>query len=56
MMRFLQRDQIETLFKNLPTDGAHALRDRALLLFLYNTGARVTGGCRVTRRQPRTGS
>ena len=41
MMRFLQRDQIETLFKNLPTDGPHALRDRALLLFLYNTGARV---------------
>lgn len=41
MMRFLQHDQIETLFKNLPTVGVHALRDRALLLFLYNTGARV---------------
>jgi integrase/recombinase XerD len=25
----------------LPTDGRHAVRDRALLVFLYNTGARV---------------
>ncbi|MGA8294115.1 MAG: tyrosine-type recombinase/integrase, partial [Rhodoplanes sp.] len=25
----------------LPTQGRHAVRDRALLLFLYNTGARV---------------
>jgi integrase/recombinase XerD len=38
---FLERDEIETLFQNLPTDEPWALRDRALLLFLYNTGARV---------------
>src|SRR6266849_545333 len=39
--RFLDRDQITTLFRQLPTDGRFALRDRALLLVLYNTGARV---------------
>jgi integrase/recombinase XerD len=39
--RFLERDEIDALFATLPTRGAHALRDRALLLFLYNTGARV---------------
>jgi integrase/recombinase XerD len=38
---FLERDQITTLFARLPTHGRHAPRDRALLLFLYNTGARV---------------
>lgn len=39
--RFLERDQIETLFRHLPSTGRLALRDRALLLLLYNTGARV---------------
>lgn len=39
--RFLERDEIEALLKHLPRGGRHALRDRALLLFLYNTGARV---------------
>ena len=39
--RCLARDQIEMLFENLPTDTPWALRDRTLLLFLYNTGARV---------------
>lgn len=38
---FLERDEIEALLKQVPRDGRHALRDRALLLFLYNTGARV---------------
>lgn len=38
---FLERDEIETLFRHLPTDTPWALRDRTLLLFLYNTGARV---------------
>ncbi len=38
---FLEHDQIEALFQNLPTDDPQALRDRTLLLFLYNTGARV---------------
>jgi integrase/recombinase XerD len=39
--RFLERDEIAALFTQLPRAGRHALRDRALLLFLYNTGARA---------------
>src|SRR5260370_11692659 len=39
--RFLDRDAIATLFHQLPAEGRFALRDRALLLMLYNTGARV---------------
>jgi integrase/recombinase XerD len=39
--KFLERDEVEHLFASLPRDGRHALRDRALLLFLYNSGARV---------------
>ena len=39
--RFLSRDEIQQLFAQLPEHGRYALRDRALLLFLYNTGARV---------------
>jgi integrase/recombinase XerD len=38
---FLERDEIEDLLKGLPRQGRLALRDRALLLFLYNTGARA---------------
>jgi integrase/recombinase XerD len=38
---FLGRDQVQALFRTLPRAGRHALRDHALLLFLYNTGARV---------------
>ena len=39
--RFLERDEIQQLLHDLPARGTHALRDRALILFLYNTGARV---------------
>ncbi len=39
--RFLERDEIAALFTRLPSSGRHATRDRALILFLYNTGARV---------------
>ncbi len=39
--RFLERDEVEALLHRLPTWGHLALRDRALVLFLYNTGARV---------------
>ena len=39
--QFLERDEIETLMASLPSTGHTALRDRTLLLFLYNTGARV---------------
>lgn len=38
---YMERDEIDTLFQTLPRNGSLALRDRALLLFLYNTGARV---------------
>ncbi|MGI9336019.1 MAG: tyrosine-type recombinase/integrase [Gammaproteobacteria bacterium] len=38
---FLERDELEALFAHLPATSALALRDRTLLLFLYNTGARV---------------
>jgi integrase/recombinase XerD len=37
----LERDEVEQVLANLPKTGRNALRDRALLLFLYNTGARV---------------
>jgi integrase/recombinase XerD len=39
--RFLDRDEIATLFHRLATEGRFALRDRALLLMLYNSGGRV---------------
>lgn len=38
---FLEREDIAALFDRLPTKGPYALRDRVLVLFLYNTGARV---------------
>jgi site-specific recombinase XerD len=39
--RFLERDEVATLFARMPTQARNAVRDRALILFLYNTGARV---------------
>lgn len=39
--RFLDRKDLTALFAQLPQEGRHARRDRALLLMLYNTGARV---------------
>ena len=39
--RFLDRADMTALFAQLPQEGRHAQRDRALLLMLYNTGARV---------------
>src|SRR5664280_837834 len=38
---FPERDEVEALLRNLPRTGRLALRDHALLLFLYNTGARA---------------
>lgn len=40
---YLDRDQVQALFQALPpaSSGPLALRDRAVLLFLYNSGARV---------------
>jgi integrase/recombinase XerD len=39
--RFIAREQVQALFERLPDVGRLALRDRVLLLFLYNTGARA---------------
>jgi len=38
---YLEREEVTALFRSLPRQGRFALRDRALLLFLYNTGARA---------------
>jgi site-specific recombinase XerD len=38
---YLEHDEIENLFRSLPRDGVLALRDRALFMVLYNTGARA---------------
>ena len=40
-IRYLERDEIAALLEHVPTRGRWALRDRALILFLYNTGARA---------------
>lgn len=39
-MRFLDRTEIATLFAALPREGRQALRARAVLMTLYNTGTR----------------
>jgi integrase/recombinase XerD len=38
---FLEHEEIEALFRSLPRNGILALRDRALFMVLYNTGARA---------------
>ena len=38
---YLEEAEIIALLRQLPQRGRHAIRDRTLLLFLYNTGARV---------------
>jgi site-specific recombinase XerD len=38
---FLDRDEVSALLRSVPPTGHNAARDRALLLFLYNTGARA---------------
>jgi integrase/recombinase XerD len=45
---YLERDELEALFARLPVCGRTALRDRTLLLFLYNTGARVQEAANLT--------
>lgn len=46
--RYLERDEVDELFTKLSNDGRLALRDRALLLFLYNSGARATEAVGLT--------
>lgn len=41
-MTFMARDQVEALFACIPATERLAQRDRALLMLLYNTGARVS--------------
>jgi integrase/recombinase XerD len=53
---FLERDEIQDLFATMPTEGRHALRDRTLALFLYNTGARVQEVADLRRRDLDLGS
>jgi len=38
---YLERDEMTALFRSMPRHGSFALRDRTLILFLYNTGARA---------------
>ena len=38
---YLEEPEMTALLRRLPRHGRHAIRDRTLLLFLYNTGARV---------------
>lgn len=38
---YLEREEVTALLRSMPRDGHFALRDRTLILFLYNTGARV---------------
>jgi len=45
---YLERDELEALFAGPPTHAKTALRDRTLLLFLYNTGARVQEAADLT--------
>jgi site-specific recombinase XerD len=38
---YLDREEVSALLHGVSPSGRHAVRDRALLLFLYNTGARA---------------
>lgn len=38
---YLEREDIELLFKSLPKQGYFAVRDRSIFMLMYNTGARA---------------
>lgn len=38
---YMERDEVEDILARIPNNSRNAIRDRALPLFLYNTGARV---------------
>lgn len=50
-MSFLARDEVEALFACIPTQDRLSRRDRALLMLLYNTGARVSEVAHLTIAQ-----
>lgn len=50
-MKFLARDEVEALFACIPVQDRLARRDRALLMLLYNTGARVSEVAQLTLGQ-----
>jgi site-specific recombinase XerD len=50
-MKFLARDELEALFACIPPEDRLARRDRALLMVLYNTGARVSEVAQLTMGQ-----
>ena len=50
-MKFLARDEIEALFACIPAQDRLSLRDRALLMLLYNTGARVSEAAQLKLEQ-----
>src|SRR4051812_1880727 len=49
---FLDRDGVSALLRGVPSDDRHAARDRTLLLFLYNTGARAQEVAELRVRDP----
>jgi integrase/recombinase XerD len=48
VMSYLEKDEVKALLSAPDRTKAHGFRDYALLLFLYNTGARVSETCRLT--------
>ena len=50
-MTFLAHDEVEALFACIPPHDRLARRDRALLMLLYNTGARVSEVAQLTMGQ-----
>ncbi len=50
-MKFLARDEVEALFASIPAQDRLSRRDRALLMLLYNTGARVSEIAQLTMGQ-----
>ncbi len=47
-MKFLAREDVEALFACIPDQDKLSRRDRALLMLLYNTGARVSEVAQLT--------
>jgi site-specific recombinase XerD len=47
-MKFLAREDVEALFACIPDQDRLSIRDRALFMLLYNTGARVSEVAQLT--------